>query len=94
MFYYVIQNRIYSAKYCAIYSAKNGGVFGGVKAITLKGLEKDEGVQGEKKRTFPQKVFSSSPAIPNFLFTPAVKLGDFLLPDGIVDGFEDDGDII
>jgi hypothetical protein len=26
-------------------------------------LEKDEGVQGEKKRTFPQKVFSSPPAI-------------------------------
>ena len=28
----------------------------------LKGLEKDEGVQGEKQRTFPQKVFSSPPA--------------------------------
>ena len=26
-------------------------------------MEKDEGVQGEKKRTFPQKVFSSPPAI-------------------------------
>ena len=29
----------------------------------LKGLEKEERVQGEKKRTFPQKVFSSFPAI-------------------------------
>ena len=30
---------------------------------TLKGLEKDERVQGEKKTTFPQKVFSSFSAI-------------------------------
>ncbi len=30
---------------------------------TLKGLEKEERVQGEKKRTFPQKVFSSFSAI-------------------------------
>jgi hypothetical protein len=32
-----------------------------------KGLEKDEGVQREKKRTFPQKVFSSPFAPPWFL---------------------------
>ena len=69
-----------------------------IKSVIRKGLEKNEGAGGEeknliKRRVERQKVFSFPPPAKKS-FTPAVKLGDFLLPDGIVDGFEDDGYVI